>query len=90
MSCAERRNRLRAYTRASEVGQYTYCARAWWLGVVQGVPPANLEALEGGQLAHRRHGRQVVAYHRLRSLGYALLAAAMLLSAILLWMLTRG
>ncbi|MBC8449365.1 MAG: hypothetical protein H8D78_16575 [Chloroflexi bacterium] len=90
MSSAKRRNRPRTYTRASEVGQYAYCARAWWLGAVQGERSANVEALEEGQLAHRRHGRQVVAYHRLRSLGYVLLAAALLLSAILFWMLTRG
>jgi len=49
-----------------------------------------VEALEEGQLAHRRHGRQVVAYHRLRTLGYVLLAAALLVSAILIGMLIRG
>jgi len=90
MSSAESRNNPRACTRASEIGQYTYCARAWWLGAVQGVRPANVEALEEGQLAHRRHGRQVVAYHRLRTLGYVLLAAALLVSAILIGMLIRG
>ncbi len=25
--------------RASELGRYGYCARAWWLQYVQGVPP---------------------------------------------------
>jgi len=77
-------------TRASEVGQYGYCARAWWLGTVQGVRPGNVRDLLAGQTRHRRHGRQVVAYHRLRSMGYVLLVSALLLAALAYWILTRG
>jgi len=46
--------------RASEIGQYVYCAKAWWLGAIDGVRPANLRALEAGSLAHARHGRTVI------------------------------
>ena len=77
-------------TRASEVGQFGYCARAWWLGTVQGVQPSNVRDLQAGQTTHRRHGRQVAAYHRLRSMGYVLVAAALLLTALAYWTLTRG
>jgi len=77
-------------TRASEVGQYGYCARAWWLGTVQGVRPGNVSGLQAGQAKHRRHGRQVVAYHRLRSVGYVLVVAALILAALAYWILARG
>lgn len=90
MSPSKRKSKLQFHTRASEVGQYVYCARAWWLSSVQGVRPINVEELQNGQVMHRRHGQQVVAYHRLRGLGYLLLLAALLLSVILFWMLTRG
>lgn len=45
--------------RASEIGQYQYCARAWWLGSVLGVPSANTRELRRGETAHRQHGQTV-------------------------------
>ena len=70
--------------RASEIGEYAYCARAWWLRRVQGVSTRNVASLQGGQHAHDRHGRAVAAYQTQRRLallmaalaGLALLAAA--------------
>ncbi|HEY4690327.1 MAG TPA: hypothetical protein VIK33_13510 [Anaerolineae bacterium] len=47
--------------RASEIGQYVYCAKAWYLGAIQGVRPSNIRELDAGTLAHARHGRVVVA-----------------------------
>ncbi|MFZ2360644.1 MAG: hypothetical protein WA040_14995, partial [Anaerolineae bacterium] len=47
--------------RASELGEYVYCARAWWLRRVQGVASHNVAALRSGQQAHDRHGRAVAA-----------------------------
>lgn len=44
--------------RASEVGQYTYCARGWWLNVVQG-RPIERTRLAAGTEAHARHGQRV-------------------------------
>ena len=71
--------------RASELSQYTFCARAWWLGRVKGYRSANLAAMEQGEARHRAHGSTVVGYHRLRWLALALL----LLAAVLLvaWLL---
>ena len=45
--------------RASEVGQYTYCARVWWLDRVQGLAPTNDRVLTLGGEDHGKHGRMV-------------------------------
>jgi CRISPR/Cas system-associated exonuclease Cas4 (RecB family) len=70
--------------RASEVGLYTYCARAWWLGQVEGHRPVNQQAMEVGEAAHQAHGRAVAGYHRLRQAAYALLGLALLVGLVLL------
>jgi hypothetical protein len=64
--------------RASEVGLYTYCARAWWLGQIKGYRPVDEGALQAGKRAHQAHGRAVRGYHRLRQAAYALLGLALL------------
>lgn len=72
--------------RASEIGQYAFCARAWWYARVKGYRSANVAALARGTARHRRHGRSVEGYHLLRRLavGLLLLAAAALLAWLLL------
>ena len=71
--------------RASEISQYAFCARAWWLGRVRGYRSTNLAAMRQGEERHRAHGRAVVGYHRLRWLALALLSlAAVLIAAWLL------
>jgi hypothetical protein len=59
--------------RASEIGQYVYCQRAWWLGRVQGFRSINEAELSAGTQAHVRHGRSVAASRRWQQVGYALL-----------------
>ena len=59
--------------RASEIGQYAFCARAWWYSRVKGYAPENTVELEQGVVRHRHHGRQVRAYHQLRWMGLGLL-----------------
>jgi len=76
--------------RASELGGYAYCARAWWLGRVLGYRPANLERLAAGEAAHVRHGQEVVSYHRLQRWAYALLTLALLVGALLLVLALRS
>jgi hypothetical protein len=64
--------------RASEIGRYVYCAHAWWLGSVQGLPSARKQEMAAGQAAHLRHGRGVRSSLWWRRLAYAaLLLAAM-------------
>ncbi len=45
--------------RASELAQYAYCAKAWWLGSVMGLRTTNTRALERGEATHRLHGQHV-------------------------------
>ncbi len=47
--------------RASEVGEYLFCARAWWLRHVQGVRggEGQPQRLHAGTLRHARHSRRV-------------------------------
>ncbi len=64
--------------RASEIGEYIYCHRAWWLGRVQGVENANRAQLDAGVVRHRAHGQLVQRADQLRraALMLALVAAA--------------
>ncbi len=62
--------------RASEIGQYAFCARAWWFARVKGYPPENVAALRKGTARHRQHGRRVVGYHLLRRIALLLLLLA--------------
>jgi CRISPR/Cas system-associated exonuclease Cas4 (RecB family) len=65
--------------RASELGEYVYCARAWWLRRVQGVASRNVAALDHGQRAHDRHGRAVAAVQTQRRVALLLAVLALLL-----------
>jgi CRISPR/Cas system-associated exonuclease Cas4 (RecB family) len=68
--------------RASEVGEYVYCARAWWLRRVAGLEPAGRERRELGVALHRRHGRAVAGSRALVLLGAGLALAAFLLIVV--------
>jgi hypothetical protein len=70
--------------RASEVGLYAYCARAWWLGRIEGHRPVNVAAMEAGEKAHWAHGRAVIGYQRLRQTAYVLVGLALLAGLALL------
>lgn len=70
--------------RASEVGEYVFCARAWWLRRVLGLEPAGHDRRELGVGLHRRHGRTVAASNAL-----LLLAAALALAAVALILVLR-
>ncbi len=62
--------------RASEIGSFAYCARAWWLGAVQGLRPQNTRRLQAGQALHERHGQKVLVSNALLRLAYLLLTLA--------------
>ncbi len=66
--------------RASEIGEYVYCKRAWWLRL-QGYESANVRELAAGTSLHERHGRAVLAGGCLRTAAYLLLLAALALAA---------
>lgn len=64
--------------RASEIGSYLYCQRAWWyhrLGYVS----KNQAELTSGQEIHTRHGRNLFTAGILRMLAFGLFLVALLL-----------
>jgi len=63
---------------ASQVGQYAFCARAWWLAVVEKREPAHQARLDAGQIAHERHGWAVTLARAGRRLALLLVVAAAL------------
>ena len=75
MEKRERRNLIRA----SGMGEYVFCARAWWLRT-QGVEAGGWsKARARGTAWHREHGRGVKSARRLRRLA----AVATVLAALL-------
>jgi CRISPR/Cas system-associated exonuclease Cas4 (RecB family) len=71
--------------RASEIGAYLYCQRAWWYQR-QGYQNENQEALAGGTEIHRRHGRSVLVSSTLRLIAYILLFLG--LASLLVYLLS--
>lgn len=71
--------------RASEIGSYLYCRRAWWYRK-QGVESENQAELASGTDLHRRHGRSVIAASLLQIAGFLLLLAAAAL--LVAWLTT--
>ena len=65
---------MRRLIRASEIGEYAFCHRAWWLRAVEGREPDNRRRLLVGSARHRRHGRMVGVSRALMIGGLALLA----------------
>jgi hypothetical protein len=74
--------------RASELGEYAFCARSWWLGRVLGYRSANVAEMQAGQVNHRAHGRDVERAYRVRraAVGLLLLAGLALAAALVLVM----
>jgi len=67
--------------RASEIGAFLYCRRAWWYRG-QGIESANSAELNSGTRLHRQHGQKVLAAGALRLLAFVLVAAALLLAVV--------
>jgi hypothetical protein len=64
--------------RASEIGAYLYCKKAWWYQR-QGLVSQNQAELTGGSELHYRHGRKVMVSGCLRVLAYLLFLLALAL-----------
>ena len=75
--------------RASEIGSYLYCRRAWWY-TKQGVESDNQSEMNAGTTLHRQHGRKVLAAGVTRTFGLLLLLLAFtLLTAYLVTSLLK-
>jgi CRISPR/Cas system-associated exonuclease Cas4 (RecB family) len=64
-------------TRASDIGSYLYCRRAWKYRR-NGVESENKAELAAGTELHRRHGLKTLSATILRTVGLILLLAAVL------------
>jgi hypothetical protein len=62
-----------ALIQASELAQYGFCQRAWWLGIVKGEASTNQPAMARGVQSHRSHADRVRAAFRWRYAGLAVL-----------------
>jgi CRISPR/Cas system-associated exonuclease Cas4 (RecB family) len=73
--------------KASEIGEYVYCHRAWWLRRNYDVRPQNTQELQTGTAYHREHGGQVrqAAVGRRVALVFLFLA----LSVLVFWLLSE-
>ncbi|GIV96924.1 MAG: hypothetical protein KatS3mg057_1581 [Herpetosiphonaceae bacterium] len=69
----------RQFIRASEVGDYVYCRRSWWLRRVAGWEPGRPERLSQGRSLHRRHGQMTGASGALLLIGLVFVVTALLL-----------
>jgi CRISPR/Cas system-associated exonuclease Cas4 (RecB family) len=74
---------MRRTIRASEIGSFLYCQRAWWYRR-QGMISENTEGLTLGSQIHERHGRAVMLVGCMRYLAYALFLAALVLVVVAL------
>jgi hypothetical protein len=67
--------------RASEIGTYVYCQRAWWYHKA-GFESQNLDEMSAGVDVHLQHGRGVLVTGLLRTVAYGLFFAALVLGVI--------
>lgn len=61
------------WIKASEIGEYVYCSRAWHLRHQRGEAMGNVRELENGRFHHKKHGRTVQKSVWLERAAYALL-----------------
>ncbi len=67
--------------RASELGSFLYCERAWWYNA-QGIASENKAELAAGSSFHRQHGTSVWQARLATWFGLILLAASLIIAAV--------
>jgi hypothetical protein len=68
--------------RASEIGEYVFCHRAWWLHRVKEIESANRAQMQAGTARHVEHGRAIQRAESLRRAAIVLLAIALFLALL--------
>lgn len=78
--------------RASDIGLWSFCQRAWWLARVRGATHQQPDRLAYGVAAHEVHGHTMRRASVYRHWGHRLLALAFVLSGLLLllWLWQSG
>lgn len=74
----------RSLVRASDIGAWAFCNRAWWLANVRGAAHAQPDVLAHGNTVHAAHGGGLRTARRLRRAGLWLVALAMILTGLAL------
>jgi CRISPR/Cas system-associated exonuclease Cas4 (RecB family) len=77
------------YISASEIGEYTYCGRAWWYRR-HGARSANLTPLQEGTIAHDQLAGRVLWLRKVQRLAVWLMVAGGLLLALVLVLRALG
>ena len=67
--------------RASELGIFLYCARAWWYQQ-RGMNPQNEGEIDAGNLYHRQHGQRVLVAGLMKFVGWLALLSAFVVAAV--------
>jgi hypothetical protein len=73
---------------ASEIVEYIYCRRAWWLRRIEHNEPRNMSQLVEGQDYHRRHRGRLRRAGFARRLALALIFLAV--SIVVFWFVTSS
>ena len=76
----------RSYVRASDIGAWSFCQRAWWLARVQKAAHERPQQLDWGDQEHAAHGRVTSRALWLQKSGIALLAGGLILLGLVLLM----
>ena len=73
--------------RVSELAEFVYCQRAWWLKMVCKAPssPQAREAQSEGEIWHQEQGSRIARTDALSGAGYAALLIAFLLLVLAVW-----
>lgn len=80
--------RDRSLVRASDLGAWAFCHRAWWLREVKGAAHGDPAVLARGGKAHRAHGRKALVAQRLAKSGVILIAIGLaIIGLFILWQL---
>jgi type IV secretory pathway TrbF-like protein len=75
-----------SFVRASGMGEYVYCARAWWLRREGVRPTRGGESRAAGTRWHEAHGRTVARARRLRAVSVVCVCLALALALALLYL----
>ena len=71
--------------KASELAEYGFCRKSWWLRNVRQLTPDNQANLKRGQQAHTRNERRVESARRWRQASFVLfgIGLVILIAAVL-------
>lgn len=78
------------WIKASDINQYVFCSRSWWLQRDQDIAPGNVRQLERGSHFHRQHGQLWNRSQWAKWAGYALLFVVVAIATFQLLTLRFG